>query len=763
LSVLNRNKKETEVIISFPVFVLLFIFGHFVSLYFNLHNLIIVLVIFILFIVKLKYGLVTLLIALFLGMFNANLFLYPKLNNLQLEKYDLLNEYIVIEGIIRNKIDRKWSEGGDVLVSNVYIKQKKLNIEGIIKFKNSSDINLNEGDKVLLRGKLLIPDGIKNYGAFNYKLYLKRKQIFYTMKIKYSRNIKILSKNNQNLLENIRVKFKNRIINFSENREVSGFYLSILMGDKSYLDRELKEKMLSLGIIHLLAISGFHIVILFSVVYFLVLFLLRIFLKVIIKTDIFKLSLIFSIIFINFYLILIGFPLSATRAVIMISLFSLSKIFEKNFNPLNILALSALIILLVDNSAFLSIGFYLSFLAVLSFFIPIKIIKVYFKEMNKYYRFLLNYLLVNISVFLVTMPILLFVFYKISIGQIIFNFIFIPIFSFIIYPVSLFSIIFKIEFFIDSNYSFFKFLTNLLSGNYFFINPINTIQLILSIGVILLIFYLLFIKKWKIISLLLVFYFIIILFPVNREKSGLNIYFMSVGNGDSILITKNNKSILIDSGSKLRGNNGKKVIIPHLDYFNIKKIDYAIITHLDEDHFGGFYDLIKEDRIKTVISSVKLPENMYNSDIDYKIIKNTEIIKISDIDITLFPSNNFEEDNNNSIITYFEYKNYKFLFTGDSENKREKLFMEKHKNIKNITLLKLGHHGARQSSSFNFLKTLQPKIAIISCGKNNRFHHPHAETLRKLNELNIDYYRTDLNGEISVNLKNKIEINILQK
>jgi competence protein ComEC len=703
----------------------------------------------------------TIFIATFLGMFNANLFLSPTLNNQNLEKYDLSNKLITIEGTVKNILNQKWSQNGDLSVNYIYIKNKKLNLKGKIKFKNSSKIKPNIGDKILLRGMLEIPQKEKNFGAFNYKLYLKRNKIFYTTKIKHNRNIKILSKNNLSILEKTRLKFKNRILSFSQNKDVSGFYLSILLGDKSYLNKNLKNNMISLGIIHLLAISGFHIAILFSLIYLLLLFLLRLNINLIKKIDIFKLSLVISIVFIIFYLILINFQTSATRAVIMIVLFSLSKIFERKFNSINILALAALIILLIDNSAFLSIGFYLSFLAVLSFFIPIKILKTYFENLNKYQKFILNYIAVNFSIFIITTPILLFTFYKVSLGQIIFNFIFIPIFSFIIYPISLFSFIFEIKPLISLNYKFFYELSNNLTGNYFFVSPINLIQLILSLFIIVVIFYLLLKKENKKILLFLLLYFIIILFPVNREEEGLNVYFLSVGNGDATLISINNKTVLIDAGSKLNGNNGKNVIIPHLDYFNIKKIDYAIITHLDEDHYGGFEDLIKENRINTVISSVKLPQKLINNDIKYKIITKTEIINLSDLKLHLFPSNNFKDDNNNSIITYFEYKNVKFLLTGDAAHKREKLFMEKHKNIKNINILKLGHHGSKKSSSINFLKKLNPKIAIISNGKNNHFHHPHKETLKRLNDLGIMYYRTDFSGEIHINILKKIKISLL--
>ena len=114
---------------------------------------------------RLRFWQLTVFIAIILGMFNANLFLSPKLNNTKLEKYNLKNKYVTVKGIVINKIDRRWSQSGEITVSDIFYKQKQLNLSGKIKFKNTSRIKLKEGDKVLLRGKLEIPSNIKNLGV----------------------------------------------------------------------------------------------------------------------------------------------------------------------------------------------------------------------------------------------------------------------------------------------------------------------------------------------------------------------------------------------------------------------------------------------------------------------------------------------------------------------------------------------------------------------------------------------------------------------
>ncbi len=749
---MNNLFKKIENIDNFPIFLLLFWFGHIISIYLNINNLILSVISLIIFILSFRFNIFKLMIALVLGMINANIFLYPNLSENDLAYYNLNGKEITIEGVITQKKDFTYSQNLIVDVKKIYKDEFSVDISGKISLFNKSKESLDYGDKIIFRTTLYKPLKNANYGSFDQNSYLKKDGIFYNATLKKKRDLKIISKDNLTFWQKSRVGIKEIVLKRFKNRELKGFFSTILLGERTYLDRSLKDDMLSLGIMHLFAISGFHIGLLFIILYNIILFLIRQSLFVVKRINIQKFALIFSLLFIIFYLWLIEFQTSASRAVIMIFLFVMAKLLEKHFNPLNILALAAFIILIFERGVFLNVGFYLSFMAVLTFIIPIKFINDIFPYKKNYF---IKYMIVNLSLFIVTTPILLFVFYKVSIGQLIFNFIYIPLFSFFIYPLAILSLI--LSSFIDStilfsfNYQVFKKITEQLTGDYFIYHPINVLQL--SLSMIAILSFLIFIKTKNRKFLFIIILYLSILYPITRFE-GVNIFILSVGNGDAILITDNNKSLLIDAGSALKGRNGERVIAPHLDYLGIDKVDYMVLTHQDEDHYGGLSYLAKHKRVKKLYLNTVFDKPLRDINLNYELISDNVVFNFDNIKIKLFASMLLDNKNANSIITLIKYKNYSFLFTGDATKEREREFIRKYPDINNIYLLKAGHHGSKTASSLEFLKQMNPKITVFSCGLNNRFGHPNREVLDKMKMLNLKYFRTDMSGEIHLNIKN---------
>lgn len=132
----------------------------------------------------------------------------------------------------------------------------------------------------------------------------------------------------------------------------------------------------------------------------------------------------------------------------------------------------------------------------------------------------------------------------------------------------------------------------------------------------------------------------------------------------------------------------------------------------------------------------------------------------------LWPSNNQITTNvlnNNSIVCNLHYKNFSMLFTGDIEEIAENEILDYYSsniNLLKADVLKVGHHGSKTSSTDKFLKAINPKIAVIGVGKNNNFGHPNKDVLNRLNGLNASIYRTDLNGEITIEVNNKSKYNM---
>lgn len=229
----------------------------------------------------------------------------------------------------------------------------------------------------------------------------------------------------------------------------------------------------------------------------------------------------------------------------------------------------------------------------------------------------------------------------------------------------------------------------------------------------------------------------------------LKVYFFDVGQADSIFVMSSGECMLIDAGNNADG----KLIVKQLENMNIDTIDYVVGTHPHEDHIGGLDDVINNFKIKNVLMPKKTTTTKTYEDV-LKAIKNANLKiktpKVGDIFYVgmakcevMGIENDAENLNENSIIIELTYGDKKFLFTGDAEVANEKL-----RSWDDIDVLKVAHHGSRTSSSEEFLEQVKPEYAIISCGQDNDYGHPHKEVIGRLKGVKI--YRTDKEGTILI-------------
>lgn len=235
----------------------------------------------------------------------------------------------------------------------------------------------------------------------------------------------------------------------------------------------------------------------------------------------------------------------------------------------------------------------------------------------------------------------------------------------------------------------------------------------------------------------------------------MKVSYIDVGQGDSILVQVNGKNLLIDAGP----NESTDKLMSYLSKQNIKKLDFIVATHPHEDHIGAMDTVIKKYDIGEFYAPKKMTttktfENMVNALKSKNIKINAAAAGVSldlgkNVKCEMIAPNgtNYESLNNYSAVIKITYGNSKFLFTGDAEKLSEKEILNKNYDI-SCDVLKVGHHGSTSSSSKPFLDKVSPKIAIISCGKNNDYGHPHRETVDELKKRNIQIYRTDIDGSI---------------
>lgn len=264
-------------------------------------------------------------------------------------------------------------------------------------------------------------------------------------------------------------------------------------------------------------------------------------------------------------------------------------------------------------------------------------------------------------------------------------------------------------------------------------------------------------------GLISLFYFLKIIFFTPKAR----IVFLDVGQGDALLITSpHGRNILIDGGKDARLS---QKIAPYQSDFS-KKLDLVFATHPDLDHVGGLYSLLDEYTIGTFIySPLRAGSSLYRSlsqKIQKKGVAHHEAqagdVFVIDDDMWIevlspSPTLPMEEANDYSLVLMLHYKDSQILLMGDASAKIEQALQSIYgKDYLKASLLKLGHHGSRTSSTKEFLKSVHPEYGIISAGCRNHFGHPHAQVLKNLDELQIIDLQTCEEGDIVFEFENGI-------
>lgn len=600
----------------------------------------------------------------------------------------------------------------------------------ITKKQEFSLINkIHLGDKVKLEGEASIPLKKKDKYSFDYERYLKTKKIYYLFKIE---KLDVISSS-----RNIFYKLKEFVINRCKNKYLKVF----ILGDKSSLDSKVIRNYQDLGISHLFALSGMHVSLLSTMI-------IKILEKLKIKED--NRLRIVSFILV-FYLFITGFSASILRAILFFICFSLNKIYYTYIDSKNIFLFVLAISLFINPFYIYDVAFIYSYSISFSLIVMANFInsfKSYFKSL----------FITSIISFLVGIPTSLYFFNQLNFLSIIYNLLYVPFISYIVFPLSL------ISFLIPQSLKLFELFTYILEFSTNILTNISFFKLIFCssniflylIYVILIIFILkkISLKKKKeliLLILLLIFHYLI---PTVFDKNYLMM--IDVGQGDSILIHSKRKSILIDTGG-IENSNSKVVLnktIPLLKKLGISKIDYLVLTHGDFDHAGEAINLIrnfKVDKIYLNQGNFNFLEKqiILNHKRTYQIAEG-DLIKIGNISLTSL-NKAYDDENDSSTILLMHYKNIKVLLTGDASVKSEKYILDTY-DLGHIDILKLGHHGSKTSTSEGLLRKIRPNLGLISCGKDNKFNHPHQEIIERLKKYKIKYLRTDIEGTIKIDL-----------
>lgn len=233
--------------------------------------------------------------------------------------------------------------------------------------------------------------------------------------------------------------------------------------------------------------------------------------------------------------------------------------------------------------------------------------------------------------------------------------------------------------------------------------------------------------------------------------------FLDVGQGDCTLIVCGDTAILVDGGEKGMA----QTVCNYIRNSNVEDIDCMIATHPHSDHIGSLSEIMTEFEVKNLIMP-EIPKNIIPTTATYKNFLKTvsgKVINIipaqagntysyGEVSVSILaPNNEYEDLNDMSVVTKITYGETSVMLTGDAGKDSENDIIKKNYDCKS-DLLKIGHHGSRTSTSDKWLNTVKPEFAVISCGLNNDYGHPHKELLNRLEKHNVEYYRTDIIGNV---------------
>lgn len=602
----------------------------------------------------------------------------------------------------------------------------------------------------------------RNYGGFNYKTYLCTKKIYGIFNVE---DVEIVKNGSDNIIIKLRKYIKSKLRE-KLKKENSELAISLIVGDRSHISSEVEDNFKKANLMHMLAISGAH----FSYVILIATFISN-------RLQHKRLGQLIQIIAIIFFMNLTGNTASVVRAGIMSILLIGSSICKRQNDSLNNIAISAIIQIINNPYIIFDSGFMLSYSGVLG-------IILFYKKISEHIHFKSIALTISANIFII--PIMIYNFHTISGSFIISN----------ICASWLLGIIIILEFIslcipIKLLYMILDLLIMMLRKIAEICANIPFAQMYVpryAIFFVIVIYILIFCRKLKCrkyvysfltigVSILLIVNFT----DVYQDRMRIN--FIDVGQGDSCLIRYKGTNIMIDSGGSLSKNKdgksydiGENVLNNYLLNRGITRLDYIMASHFDEDHSQGFVFLLKNMKVKNVIISEQYKtSSIYEQfkqickkqNIQIIYVKSGDEIRIKDLAFKILhpksKENQISENplNNNAIVCMVKYKNRRILFTGDIEKVAENEMVKEYTNGLKADILKVGHHGSKTSTTKEFLDLINPSVALIGVGQNNKFGHPNEDVIKRLEEKNIQIYRTDEMGEISVIIdKNgKIKIN----
>jgi competence protein ComEC len=653
------------------------------------------------------------------------------------------------------------------------------------------DLSVMTGDRIKLATRLREPRNYGIPGEYDFRRFLALQEIFVTGYLADAAGLELLQEKARFPLQRSiddSARWLCRFIDSSVQPPESGVLKALLVGERGYVSTEIEELYSRTGVNHILSISGFHLGIMAFVIYQLLALIAGQSDRLLLYNIRWKLMLA-TVPFIVSYLLISGCAPATVRSVLMFSACFLALLLERETDSVNMLALAALVILAVNPETLFDISFQLSFLALWGILVIAPFLMGWYPGVRTGIWFrIFQFCAVSAAAIAATLLPVAYSFHRVSLIGLLSNFVAVPLLGYGAVVAGFAALLLAplMPLFSQPLLAFAALLVSLSNQVMFWLDRIpqlprftpSALEVAISV-LVLAVFTLIKTGRNRLTAcLVLVSLAVWVRFgDSTADKDKLKVMFLSVGHGDSTFIRfPDGSTMLVDAGGSLYEDGfdaGERLIAPALWSLGVDRIDRMVLSHPHPDHIKGLLFIARNFRVsefwesgyayespaylqlRAVLDSRGVIKRTINGSVSPFITGGAIIeplapprpaasgkaIAYHDLDV-----------NEESLVFRLVLGRFSLLLTGDAGLESEANLLTSRQKLQS-TVLKVAHHGSRNSSSLPFLKAASPQLAVISSGYGNNFHLPAAETVADLKKQGSQVHRTDLDGslELTVN------------
>lgn len=626
--------------------------------------------------------------------------------------------------------------------------------------KQGASLPLHAGARWQLTVRLKQPHGSANPFGFDFEEWLLERDLRasgYVRNDVDNRQLDALVSRPSYFIEHLRERIRARFHAALGSAPYAGILTALAIGDQASIPQTQWQIFTRTGVNHLMSISGLHITMLGSLVFFVAYQLWRRSMLLTLRLPARKAAAAIGLLAALSYALLAGFSIPAQRTVYMLGTIAIMLFSSRNISPSQLLSAALLVVLLLDPWAVLAPGFWLSFGAVAL------ILYVTANRLGQHH-WLPAYGKVQWAMLVGLVAPLLALFQQLSLVAPIANAFAIPLVSFVVVPLTLLGAVLPFDWLLQLAHAAMSlgmaalaWLGHLPDAIWHQHAPpfwgialgiVGALWLLLPRG---------FPARWFGLLLLLPMFLVL---PHSPPSNAVRLIIFDVGQGLAVVAQTRHHTLLFDAGPDYPGesDSGSRIVAPALRALGINQLDKLILSHDDIDHIGGARSVLAALTVEEVLSTLPDDHPLLRTRHNRQHCLDGQRWQWDGVQfellhpaMTSYAANNIR-DNNRSCVLRIGSGTNSVLLTADIEKESEQRLLRQHANELPATLLVVPHHGSRSSSTEEFVEAVHPRYAVFTSGYRNRFGHPHPEIVARYRAAGSTRLRSDYDGAITVEM-----------